>query len=197
MLVYNTDNLKQYNLKTLITADRLFVLEMLSKQCSSFNIGSIIECGVYKGGSLKLLAETNPNTVVYGLDTFEGMPDVNKKFDLHNKGDFRETSEEEVLKYVNSSNLILIKGFIPDTFKSLENEKFCFVHIDVDIYQSVVDCVDFLLPRLSVGGVMIFDDYGFPSCPGAKKAVDEKFKNSKLIPLPLQNGQCVVFKTGV
>lgn len=46
----------------------------------------------------------------------------------------------------------------------------------------------------SLGGVMVFDDYGFPSCPGAKKAVDEFFKSKIETPIYLPTGQCLVFK---
>ena len=45
----------------------------------------------------------------------------------------------------------------------------CWAHIDVDIYQSVRDCISFIYPRLSPGGFMIFDDYGFPKLPGCTK----------------------------
>jgi len=44
------------------------------------------------------------------------------------------------------------------------------------------------------GGCMIFDDYGFPSCPGARRAVDEAFADKPEIPLCLPTGQCMVVK---
>ena len=40
---------------------------------------------------------------------------------------------------------------------------------------------------------MVFDDYGFPTCPGAKAAVDEFFHGRKEVPLVLPTGQAVVF----
>ena len=50
----------------------------------------------------------------------------------------------------------------------------------------------FFYPRMEEGAVMIFDDYGFTTCPGAKKAVDEFFTNKKEKPIYLPTGQCIV-----
>jgi O-methyltransferase len=41
---------------------------------------------------------------------------------------------------------------------------------------------------------MVFDDYGLPSCPGARRAVDEFFARQPEVPLILATGQAVVFK---
>lgn len=86
------------------------------------------------------------------------------------------------------------KGFIPDTFRGLELARITFAHVDLDIYRSILDSLDFIWPRLTLGGFIVFDDYGFPSCPGARAAVDEFFASSACIPLCLPTGQAVVFK---
>jgi O-methyltransferase len=123
------------------------------------------------------------------------MPETDKERDLHQKGDFADTSAEQVEAYVNAPGIaILRKGFIPETFSGLESHRIAFAHIDVDIYKSIIDCMEFIWPRLSSGGFVIFDDYGFPSCPGALQAVDEFFADTKTHPLCLPTGQAVVFK---
>jgi len=66
----------------------------------------------------------------------------------------------------------------------------------VDIYQAVKDCIDWIYPRLVAGGFMIFDDYGFPSCPGERRAVDEVFAKLPEAPICLPTGQCLVVKLG-
>ena len=86
------------------------------------------------------------------------------------------------------------KGFIPDTFAGLEKSKIAFAHIDVDIYQSVSDCCQFLYPLLVPGGVLIFDDYGLPTCPGARLAVDCFFTAKAETPIVLPTGQAIVIK---
>jgi O-methyltransferase len=52
-------------------------------------------------------------------------------------------------------------------------EEFRFCHIDVDVYQSAKDIVTWLWPRLAIGGIIVFDDYGFPYSQGITTLVDE------------------------
>jgi O-methyltransferase len=55
-------------------------------------------------------------------------------------------------------------------------------------------CCEFFYPRLNPGGAMIFDDYGFPSCPGVRQAVDEYCRNHDLQLLYLQSGQALLYR---
>jgi O-methyltransferase len=87
-------------------------------------------------------------------------------------------------------------GFIPATFAGMENSRFALAHIDVDIYRSILDCCEFIYPRMAFGGIMVFDDYGFPSSPGARAAVDDYFRSRNEIPLVLHSGQAVIFRAG-
>jgi O-methyltransferase len=123
------------------------------------------------------------------------MPETDSLRDLHRKGDFDDTSAEAVRAYVGADNFCILRpGFIPETFQGLESATIALAHIDLDIYKSILDCLNFVWPRLTVGGFLIFDDYGFPSCPGARAAVDEFFSASSCVPLCLPTGQAVVFK---
>lgn len=184
--------------KTIFDKTRCFILFELLNQ--SFQVdGEVAEVGVYKGGTAKLFAETlerkNATKNIYIFDTFEGMPDVDKNIDLHNDRDFKNTEYDEVVRYLAKyKNVAINKGIFPETGKSIENTKFSFVHIDVDIYKSTIDCCNFFYYRISKGGVMIFDDYGFPTCPGSKKAVDEFFADKPEYPVYLQTGQCFIVK---
>ena len=185
--------------KSLVSNDRLYVLYALAKQCLNI-VGEYWECGVYKGGTALLLSDliksSNAKKKLRLFDTFEGMPTTNPDKDLfHNKGDFSDTSIEAISGlFEKTDNVELHAGYIPDTFKNLDESKIAFAHVDVDIYKSVLDCCNFIYPRLQNGGVIVFDDYGFPSCPGARQAVDEFFKNKKEVPLVLSTGQAVVYK---
>ena len=85
-------------------------------------------------------------------------------------------------------------GFIPDTFHGLKIDSIAWAHIDVDIYKSINDSIDYIYPRLVPGGFMVFDDYGYPSCPGARRAVDEAFAGLPEVPICLPTGQCLVVK---
>ncbi len=184
--------------RTLVSVDRCYVLYTLLVQ--AINVpGDIWECGVYKGGTAAMIAATlkdkSPHKMLYLFDTFAGMPETNAEKDKHKKGDFSDTSVEAVARYVGSGELCVIrKGPIPETFVGLESATLSLVHIDLDIYQSILDCLSFVWPRLEIGGFIVLDDYGFPTCPGARAAVDEFFASERCVPLCLQTGQALVFK---
>jgi O-methyltransferase len=163
--------------------------------------GDIWECGVYRGGTAAMLAamlaDLCPEKRLHLFDTFEGMPETDAARDLHREGDFADTSAEAVAAYVgHADRCVLHKGFIPQTFAGLEGSRIALAHIDVDIYRSILDCLDFVWPRLSTGGFVVFDDYGFASCPGARAAVDEFFRGRPSVPLCLPTGQALAFKSG-
>ncbi len=95
----------------------------------------------------------------------------------HKLGDFIDTSLEDVQSRLTSvvfdrGIVVFHKGLLPYTFQNLEAHRIAFAYIEVDIYKSVKDCCDFIYPRLQPGGFMVFDDYGMPSCPRARKAID-------------------------
>jgi len=159
--------------------------------------GEAAEVGVYKGGSARLLAEIFDvkSKTIHLYDTFCGMPPTDPRHDLYDKGSFNDTSFDSVLSFLEGChNIKIYPGIFPETAQIMNKSKFCFVHIDVDIYRSVADCCDFFYPRLVNGGVMIFDDYGCTSCPGARLAVDGYFKNKLEFPCYLPTGQCFAIK---
>ncbi|MBF0135529.1 MAG: class I SAM-dependent methyltransferase [Magnetococcales bacterium] len=183
--------------ETLLGVNSLYMLWTLAKQACHCS-GSFIECGVYKGGTSLLLASVLSRSCkikdLHLFDTFEGLPDV-LDIDMHEKGDFSDTSIERVKNFIGFQNFVHIHvGLIPETFPDIKDIKIAFAHIDVDLYQSVIDCCVFIYPRLNVGGIIVFDDYGFQSCPGARKAVDDYFRDKPECPLILPTGQAIVFK---
>ncbi len=160
--------------------------------------GAVMEAGVFQGGTARLLREVlgkRADRTLYLFDSFEGMHSVTEHNDRHQVGDFADTSVESVRNVVGSDPFIdYRKGWVPDTFAGLEHETFCFAHIDLDLYQGVVDTLNFVYPRLSRGGIIVLDDYGFASCPGARRAVDEFFADKPERPLALQTCQALIHK---
>ena len=183
---------------SLVSPDRVWILYTLAQQARHLP-GNFWECGVYKGGTAIMLASvisSAPGKQLHLFDTFGGMPSVNSDYDnYHISGDFSDTSLETVRRRVGEdAHIFYHAGFVPDTFGGLEAERIAIAHIDVDIYQSVIDCCTFIYPRLSGGGFMVFDDYGFVTCAGARMAVDEFFVDKPDRPLVLPTGQAVVIK---
>jgi O-methyltransferase len=185
--------------------ESLYTLVHFLDECLALE-GDVVECGVWRGGSAKLLRdiviERDCGKHLYLFDSFEGMEEVDAA-DRHQVGDFQDTSLEYVQGFVAGTSTpgpdpkgtaIFCQGWIPRSFAGLEQLRLCFAHIDLDLYQSVLDALEFIYPRLSSRGVIIFDDYGFASCPGARKAVDEFFHDKPEKPFVLGTAQAVVTK---
>lgn len=178
---------------TLVDPIRCFMLYQLARQARTLD-GAVAEVGVYRGGTGRLLSQvfTGAKTV-HLFDTFEGMPDPDPKRDPYVKGFLSDTSVAAVRAYLaDRDNVVLHPGWFPETAASLQGERFAFVHVDADIYQSTLDACRFFFPKMVAGGVMVFDDYG--NCLGATQAIDEFFAHGREVPCVLPSGQCAVFK---
>jgi len=128
--------------------------------------GDIIEAGVYKGGSTcKLsIAAKLTGRQLYACDSFEGLPELgtvdkvhfhsNGKDEKYHKGDYRGTMDEvnkNLKNYGEPSAVKLIPGWFNKTLPSMKNKKFALIFIDVDLYDSIVTCLENLWPPLQNG----------------------------------------------
>ena len=159
--------------------------------------GDIVECGVWRGGSmmavavmLKQLGDTDRNLYLY--DTFEGMTpptDKDAQFDgrpadelfdevIRESGawcdaDIREVSENLSKTGYPASRIKLVDGKVEETIPSIIPDEIALLRLDTDWYESTLHELEHLYPRLVSGGVLIIDDYGH--WQGAKAATDEYF----------------------
>jgi hypothetical protein len=132
------------------------------------------------------------------FDTWAGFPDrALQGQQYYDSSAFRDVSVDAVREFLAPfPNVEIRQGPIPDTFAPLEDRRFAFAHIDVDVYASAMDCCRFFHPRMVKGGVMLFDDYGFPAYRDAeKRAVDEFFAGKIEPTMVLRTGQCLVIKS--
>ncbi|GAB4388218.1 MAG: TylF/MycF/NovP-related O-methyltransferase [Thermodesulfovibrionales bacterium] len=183
--------------RTLVDEVRCFMLYQFARLAAHIP-GDVAEVGVYKGGTARLLCKTlgPAGKTLHLFDTFSGMPPTDRARDLHGEGDFSDTSLESVRKYLGDcGDVRLYEGIFPATAKPVEDTAFSLVHVDVDVYKSAMDCCEFFYPRVQRGGFMVFDDYGFRSCPGLKTAVDEFFAGKPEEPLFLPSGQCLIIRS--
>jgi hypothetical protein len=160
-----------------ISRERMYTLLGYVAACCDLK-GEFWECGVFNGGSARVLAEAlrelRRKRTLRLFDTFSGFPGVAPQDgDYPRIGMFNETSVESVRKYVDASFASLHQGIIPETFKGLENTKIAFAHLDMDLYEPTKASLEFVLPRLLKGGVVIIDDYGDSHYPGVAAAVDQ------------------------
>lgn len=157
--------------------------------------GSIAEVGVYKGGSARLICEAKNKKNLYLFDTFEGLPGLSNKDDrsaLCYEGQL-VSSFEQVKNYLQKySNVYIYKGLFPATSDPIKNKKFSFVNLDVDIYESTLNCLKFFYPRMSSGGIIISHDYSV--LRGVRKALDEFFEDKQETIIELSNSQGLIVK---
>ncbi len=187
------DEIKEH---TLVTKESCWTLYSMLQH--ALNVaGDVAEAGVFQGGSARLLKTllADGRRELFLFDSFAGMKTVSASEDRHQEGDFADTSLAAVQAFVGAEPFVHYRaGWIPATFAGLEHRRFCFAHIDLDLRQSILDCCEFIYPRLSSGGVMVFDDYGYASCPGARIVIEEFFSDKPEVPLALQTGQALVHK---
>jgi len=97
------------------------------------------------------------------------------------KGHFK-TPETSVRNYLSNSGIdqdfinkkvVLVKGLFEDTLRTYNGKQVALLHLDVDLYQSYKECIEFFYPRVAKGGIIAFDEYQSTEWPGAKKAIDE------------------------
>ena len=157
--------------------------------------GDIAEVGVYKGGTSKLLCESKGEKNLFLFDTFEGLPKT-KEYDLFvQSGWLHDTSVDSVKKYLEKyENVYFFKGVFPETANSIIDKKFCFVHLDTNLYQSTIDSLEFFWPRMVKGGRIVSHDYNTTSMPGIKKAFQEFFKNEPERIIEIADCQAMVLK---
>lgn len=174
----------------LLKPSELFLIHSLARN-QTFIDGDYAEVGVFKGTTAKAICEAKENKHLHLFDTFKGLPQIDKidiKFKTKMfKSDYQRV-KEKIRKY---QNVYIYKGVFPETGDSIKDKKFAFVHLDVDIYQSTKNCLEFFYGKMSKNGIIISHDY---HAQGVKKAFDEFFKNKseKIIELPMS--QCMITK---
>lgn len=166
-------------------AYQIFVLARAAKKLS----GDFAEFGVYEGASTKLICEAGSGKSIHLFDTFGGLP--------HTEDTLQEkqytASFEQVKKYLSPyKNVVFHKGVFPDTARPIQDRTFSFVHLDVDLYKSTKDALDFFYPRMVGGGVILSHDYS--ALAGVRRAFDEFFQDKPELVIELSTTQCLVVK---
>jgi len=142
--------------------------------------GEFWECGCYRGGSARLLAELlrgNPRPLRL-FDTFKGFADVTPD---DGPGDWKQNGQmfysadaaEDVRQFVAADFVTVHPGAVPAGFVGLENSKIAFAYLDMDLYVPTREAMRFILPRMALGGVIVLDDCGDAGWPGVEKAALE------------------------
>lgn len=135
--------------------------------------GSLLEFGVFKGGTLRYIAKRLPDRRVHGFDSFEGLPQAWEGTG-HDRGAFHAGGKLPRVP----GNVRLHRGFFDQSLPAWERENpdpIAFLHVDCDLYESTRTILDTLEARLAPGVVIVFDEYfGYPGWQhGEHKAFQE------------------------
>jgi O-methyltransferase len=160
--------------------------------------GDIVECGVWRGGSMMLIANRLlrkglRDKKLFLFDTFEGMSSpgtedisainqvtakelLDRSDKLKGNNVWCYSSLEEVKSNLQKTHyapnqMFFVKGKVEDTLPHDPLGKICLLRLDTDWYESTRHELEVLYDRLVIGGILIIDDYGHWS--GSRKAVDE------------------------
>jgi O-methyltransferase len=158
--------------------------------------GDTAECGAYEGAGSRLICEANADNKRVSrhhhiFDSFAGMSNP-ESLDgaFWKQGDMARGEDVVRNNLAPFDNFSLHKGWIPERFTDIADRRFAFVHIDVDLYAPTRDSLQFFYERMNDGGIIVCDDYGFTTCPGATRAVNECLANrtERMIALPSGGG---------
>lgn len=197
MSAFDLETLREVRPFTMTSVARLQALIKATRYVAKHAIpGAIVECGVWRGGSMLTVARTlldcgDARRELYLFDTFAGMsepgPEDVRRIDgataqwTLEEGGEREwltAGLERVKQTMNRcaydpARLRFVAGKVEDTLPGAAPELIALLRLDTDWYQSTRHELEHLFPRLAPGGVLIIDDYGW--WEGARRAVDEYF----------------------
>lgn len=187
---------------TLVDIYRCYELWHLLTQTKDL-AGDVLEVGTWRGGTGCLLGRQADlmqiDASVYLCDTFEGVVKTGSSDANYSGGEHADTSFEVVTDLaasLNLKNIRILKGIFPeDTSAEIADRQFRFCHIDVDVYQSGKDILEWVWSRMPIGGVVVFDDFGFPSTTGITKLVHEYESLPDRVCVQNLNGHAVYVKT--
>jgi O-methyltransferase len=160
--------------------------------------GDLIETGVWRGGAAILMravlaAWNDTERKVWLADSFQGVPKPNaEKYEADRGLDLWKTTEltagiDEVRRNFRNYHLlddqvIFLEGWFRDTLPLAPISRLAVLRLDGDLYESTMDSLNALYPKLSVGGYVIVDDFHIPACVKAT----EDYRGAHSITEPIQ-----------
>jgi O-methyltransferase len=186
---------------TMTSVERIYALIQAVRYVSTNGIaGDIVECGVWKGGSMAAVAKTllllqDTSRDLYLFDTFEGMPESTAKdvdyagkraaeVLLEDAGSKCADAPLEAVKGVlygtgyPRERIHFIRGRVEETIPTSAPQAISLLRLDTDWYLSTRHELVHLFPRLAQAGVIIIDDYGH--WRGAREACDDYFAQNQI-----------------
>lgn len=177
---------------------RAHVIAWAAQYASRFE-GDFVECGVNRGGYARLVVDylslNQQSRKFYLLDTFSGLVPKLVSAEEKQRGILSAYKYEDCYAdvketFADCSNVILVKGTVPDTLPMVLSEKIAYLSIDMNCIEPEIAAANTFWDRLVPGGIIVLDDYGHPLHVGQREAFD-KFaleRNVTILSLPTAQG---------
>lgn len=171
--------------------------------------GDFVECGVFKGDfawvATEMLDFGKMQKTFYLYDSFAGFcPEISSADDFPDEPDFYNDAHKIYSdaslypsvknRFAHLPNVKVIKGFVPESFKEACPEKIAFLHVDLNSPGAEFAALTALFDRVTSGGIVLFDDYGWFAARKQKDAIDAFFAPRDYHVLELPTGQGLVVK---
>lgn len=175
---------------------RHYVLAWTAKSVMSRQIpGDFVECACYKGTSARIVCDyvdfLNSDKTYYLYDLFEhDESNVHHAMPEHGARLFETVRE----RFADFSNVKVTRGRVPEVLDDISPESISFLHIDLNNAPAEIGALERLFDRLSSGGILILDDYGWQGYRAQKEAEDPWLAARGYQVLELPTGQGLVFK---
>jgi len=173
---------------------RTHIVCWAAKSCRSLP-GAFVECGVYKGDTSGIITEyvlAGEKKPFYLYDLFETstLPGTGAALPGLGEG----LKEEVIAKFSAHENIHVIPGHIPESLMGNHPDQVAFMHIDMNNAMAEVAALEFFWEKMSPGGIVVFDDYGWMAYQDQKKAIDEFFSKMDISVVELPTGQGMAIK---
>ncbi|MCB0511899.1 MAG: class I SAM-dependent methyltransferase [Bacteroidetes bacterium] len=165
--------------------------------------GDFVECGVNKGGlSIGIIEYINFNQLnktFYLLDTFQGYDEKYLSTDEKNLGlkeqyNMYVDCYDDVVNTFKEHPVKIIKGSVPETLTQCDTNKIAYLSIDMNCVLPEIEAIKYFWDKITIGGVIVLDDYGFPNHINQKDAHDELAKVLGYNIISLPTGQGIIIK---
>ena len=178
--------------ESLLSGNEAFMVYSLARSQSRLD-GDMAEVGVYQGCSAKIISVASGAKPLHLFDTFAGLPspDANEQ-DRMSTGHYAASLASVRSFLSREANIQFYQGFFPATAEPVEESKFSFVHLDVDLKSSTLACLAFFYPRMVSGGVILSHDYSY--LDGVREAFDEFLHDKPEFALELATSQAMLVK---
>lgn len=176
--------------ESLLTGNETFLLHSLAATQARLP-GEMAEVGVYQGASARVICDAKGDRALHLFDTFSGLPEpAPDERAVLAREQFSAPLEDVRRLLARYPNVIFHPGEFPATAAPVEERRFSLVHLDVDLYASTVEGLEFFYPRLSPHGVIVVHDYSI--LPGVRAAVSEVAGREEAWCLELPTTQAIV-----